>query len=136
MLERVWSRGNSLTLLVGMQTGEQCGSFLKKLQIELPNDPAIPLPGRHTEESTTERDTCTRVHCSAVYNSQDMEATYVSTATCPLADECIKEVIVHIHNGTLLSYKKEYNESVVMRWMNLKPFIQSEVKKRNTNTVY
>ena len=66
--------------------------FLKKLQIELPNDPAIPLLGRHTEESTTERDRCTRVHCSAVYNSQNMKATYVSTAMCPLADECIRKL--------------------------------------------
>ena len=31
MLERVWRKGNPLTLLVGMQTsnGEQCGYFLK-----------------------------------------------------------------------------------------------------------
>ena len=50
--------------------------FLKKLQIELPYDPAIPLLGIHTEETRIERDTCTPiVHCSTVYNSQDMEAT-------------------------------------------------------------
>ena len=33
--------------------------FLKKLQIELPYDPAIPLLGIHTEETRIERDTCT-----------------------------------------------------------------------------
>ena len=33
--------------------------FLKKLEIELPYDPAIPLLGIHTEETRTERDTCT-----------------------------------------------------------------------------
>ena len=50
--------------------------FLKKLEIELPYDPAIPLLGIHTEETRSERDTCTpTVHCSTVYNSQDMEAT-------------------------------------------------------------
>ena len=51
--------------------------FLQKLQIELvPYDPAIPLLGIHTEETRIERDTCTpNVHCSTVYNSQDMEAT-------------------------------------------------------------
>ena len=48
--------------------------FLKKLQIELPYDPAIPLLGIHTEETRIERDTCTPVFI-AVYNSQDMEAT-------------------------------------------------------------
>ena len=47
--------------------------FLKKLEIELPYDPEIPLLGIHTEETRRERDTCT--HHSTVYNSQDMEAT-------------------------------------------------------------
>ena len=32
--------------------------FLKKLQIELPYDPAIPLLGIYTEETRIERDTC------------------------------------------------------------------------------
>ena len=32
--------------------------FLKKLGIELPYDPVIPLLGIHTEETRTERDTC------------------------------------------------------------------------------
>ena len=50
--------------------------FLKKLEIELPYDPAIPLLGIHTEETRIERDTCTpNVHRSTVYNSQDMETT-------------------------------------------------------------
>ena len=47
-----------------------------------------------------------------------------------------KEVVVYIHNGILLSYKKYILESVLMRWMKLEPIIQSEVRKRNTNTVY
>ena len=33
------------------------GRFLKKLEIELPYDPAIPLLGIHTEETRRERDT-------------------------------------------------------------------------------
>ena len=33
--------------------------FLKKLQIEPPYDPAIPLLGIHIEETRIERDTCT-----------------------------------------------------------------------------
>ena len=49
--------------------------FLKKLEIELPYDPAIPLLGIHTKETRIERDIHPNVHCSTVYNSQDMEAT-------------------------------------------------------------
>ena len=37
-----------------------------------------------------------------------------------------KEVVVHIHNGILLSYKDNILESVLMRWMKLEPIIQSE----------
>ena len=35
--------------------------------------------------------------------------------------------MVHIHNGVLLAIKKNTFESVLMRWMKLKPIIQSEV---------
>ena len=41
--------------------------FLKKLEIELPYDTAIPLLGIHTEETRTERGMCTPVF--TVYNS-------------------------------------------------------------------
>jgi len=49
--------------------------FLKKLEIELPYDPAIPLLGLHTEETRIQRHVYPNVHRSTVYNSQDMEAT-------------------------------------------------------------
>ena len=50
--------------------------FLKKLETELPYDPAIPLLGIHTEETRSERDTCTPMFIAALFNnSQDMEAT-------------------------------------------------------------
>ena len=41
--------------------------FLKKLQIELTYDPAIPLLGIHTEEIRTERDTCTPMFISVLF---------------------------------------------------------------------
>ena len=83
MLERAWRKGNTLTLLVGMQTStatmENSVEILKKLKIELPYDPAIPLLSINTKETRTERDTCIpmfiTVYHSSVYNSQDMEAT-------------------------------------------------------------
>ena len=40
------------------------------------------------------------------------------------------EVVVHIHNGILLSHKRNAFESVLMRWMNLEPIIQSEVSQK------
>jgi len=40
--------------------------FLKKLEIELAYDPAIPLLGIHTEETRRERDTCTPMFIAAL----------------------------------------------------------------------
>ena len=53
-----------------------------------------------------------------------------------------KQAVVHIHNGILLSYKKNNTfESTLMWWMKLESIIQNEVsqkekhkyRKRNTN---
>ena len=41
-----------------------------------------------------------------------------------------KEVVTYIHNGILLSHKKERIESVLMRWMKLEPIIQSKVSQK------
>ena len=43
-------------------------SFLKKLELEWPYDPTIPLLGIHTEETGIEIDMYLNVHCSTVYN--------------------------------------------------------------------
>ena len=43
------------------------------------------------------------------------------------------EVVVHIHNVILLSHKRNAFESVLMRWMNLEPIIQSEVSQKEKN---
>ena len=39
------------------------------------------------------------------------------------------EVVVYIHNGILATKKNKF-ESVLMRWMKLKPIIQSEVNQK------
>ena len=47
------------------------------------------------------------VHCSTIFNSQDMEITYMSI------DRGVdQENVVHIHNGILLSHQKEQNTSI------------------------
>ena len=40
-----------------------------------------------------------------------------------------KKAVVHIHNG-ILAIKTNTFESVLMRWMNLEPIIQSEVSQK------
>ena len=51
---------------------------------------------------------------------------------CPSTDEC-KEVVVAIRNGILLSHKKSKFESVVVRWMKLKPVTQTETSQEEKN---
>ena len=41
-----------------------------------------------------------------------------------------KEAVVHIYNGVLLTIKRNAFESVLMRWMNLEPIMQSEVSQK------
>ena len=72
--------------------------FLKKLELELPYDPAIPLLGVHTEETRTERDTCTPMFIAS-HHSEDMEATQMSVSR-----EMGKKAVVNIHNVILLSH--------------------------------
>ena len=38
--------------------------------------------------------------------------------------------MIHIYNGILLSHIKEAFESVLMRWRNLEPVIQSEINQK------
>ena len=62
--------------------------FLKKLEIELPYDPAIPLLGIHTEETRRERDTCTPMFIAALFRI----ARTWKQPRCPSADEWIRKL--------------------------------------------
>ena len=136
MLERVWRKGNPLTLLVGMQTStatmENGVRFLKKLEIELPYNPAIPLLGIHTEETRTERDTCTPMFIAALFT---IPRTW-KQPKCPLADKWIRKLWYLYTMEYYSAIKKNTFESFLMRWMKLEPIIQCEVSQKNTNTVY
>ena len=77
--------------------------FLKKLGIKPPCDPAISLLGIYPEETKIEKDSCIPLFTAALF-------TIVRTwkqSRCPPTDED-KEVMVHIHNGILLSHKKDH----------------------------
>ena len=62
--------------------------FLKKLGIELPYDPATPLPGIHTKKTRTERDTCTPMFIAALF----IIARTWKQPRCPSADEWIRKL--------------------------------------------
>ena len=56
---------------------------------------------------------------------------------CPASDEWIRKLWYIYTMEYYSAIKKNTIELVLMRWMKLKPIIQSEVsQKENTNTVY
>ena len=55
---------------------------------------------------------------------------------CPSADEWIRKLWYIYTIEYYSAIKKNAFESVLMRLIKLKPIIQSEVRKKNTNTLY
>ena len=100
--------------------------FLKKLEIDLPYDPAIPLLDIHTEETRRERDTCTPMFIAALF----IIARTWKQPRCPSADEWIRKQWYIYTMEYYWAIKKNTFESVLMRWMKLEPIIQSEVSQK------
>ena len=78
--------------------------FLKKLQIKLPYDPAIPLLGIHTEKARIERDTCTPLFITALF----IIARTWKQPRCPSADEWIRKLWYIYTMDYHWAIKKEY----------------------------
>ena len=90
--------------------------FLTKLGIKPPYDPAI-----NPEETKIEKDTCIPLFIAALFTI----ARTWKQPRCPLAYEWIKK-LSYIYTAV----KRNTFESVLMRWMNLEPIIQSEVSQK------
>ena len=95
--------------------------FLKKLEIELPYDPAIPHLGIHTKETRPERDTCTAMFIAALF----IIARTWKQPRCPSADEWIRKIWYIYTMEYYSAIKKNLFESVLKRHMKLEPIIQS-----------
>ena len=63
-------------------------SFFKKLKIELPYDPAIPLLGIYTEKTIIQKESCTTMFIAALFT---ITRTW-KQPKCPLTDEWIKKM--------------------------------------------
>ena len=79
-------------------------SFLKKLQMELPFDPVIPLLGLYPEnpETLIQMNLCTLVFIVVLFKT----AKCRKQPKCPSVNKCIKK-LVHLHNGILCSRKEK-----------------------------
>ena len=84
--------------------------FLKKLEIELPYEPAIPLLGTH-REIRIERDTCTPMFITALFI---ISRTW-KQPKCPSADKWIRKLWCICTMEYYSAIKKNTFESVLMR---------------------
>ena len=100
--------------------------FLKKLEIELAYNPAIPLLGIHTEETRIERDTCTPMFIAALF----IVARAWKQPRCTSADGWIRKLWYIYTMEYYSAIKKNTFESVLTMWMKLDPIIQSEVNQK------
>ena len=100
--------------------------FLKKLGIKPRHHPAIPLLGIYPEETKIEKDTCIPLFIVALFT---IGRTW-KQPRCPSTEEWIKK-LWYIYTMEYYSViKRNTSESVLMRWTNLEPIIQSEVSQK------
>ena len=100
--------------------------LLKKLGIKLSYDPVIPLLGMYPQETIIEKDTCTPVFIATLFTI----AKTRKQPRCPSTDEWIKKLWYIYTMEYYSAIKRNTFESVLIRWMNLEPIIQSEVSQK------
>ena len=103
--------------------------FLKKLKIELPYDPAIPLLGIYPDKTIIQKDTCTCMFIAVLFTT----AKTWKQPKCPSTDEWIKMYIYTMEY--YLAIKKNELMPFAETWVDLEIIILSEVRKRKTNTI-
>ena len=104
-------------------------SFFKKLKIELPYDPTIPLLGIYPEKTIIQKESCTTMFIAVLFTI----ARTWKQPKGPSTDEWIKKVL-HIYTMEYYSaIKRNEIELFVMKWMYLETVIQSEVSQKEKN---
>ena len=90
--------------------------------------------GIHNKKTRIKRDTCTPVFIAALF----IIARTWKQPRCPLADEWLRNLWYVYTKEYYSAVKNNVFESVLIKWMELEPIIQSEVSQieRNTNIVY
>jgi hypothetical protein len=101
--------------------------LLKNLNIDLPNDPAIPLLGIYPKECHAgySRGTCTPMFTAALFTI----AKLWKHPRCPTTDEWIKKMWYLYTMEFYSTMKKNEILSFASKWMELENIILSEVSQ-------
>ena len=103
--------------------------FLKKLKIQLPYDPAIPLLGIYPEKTIIQKDTCTPMFTATLFTI----ARTWKQPKCPLTDEWIKKMWYIYTMEYYSAIKRNGIGSFVETLMDLESVIQGEVSQKEKN---
>ena len=133
MLGRVWRKGNLLhcwwECKLIQPLWRTVWRFLKKLKIELPYDPTIPLLDIHPEKTISQKDTCTPMSLATLFTI----ARTWKQPKCPLTDEWIKKMWYIYTTEYYSTIKRNEIGSFVEMWMNLETVIHSEISQKEKN---
>ena len=105
--------------------------FLKKLKIEPPYDPAIPLLGIYPEKIIIRKYTCTPMFIAALLTI----AKTWKQPKCPLTDEWIKKMWYIYTREYYSAIKKNEIMPFAATWMGPEIIILSEVSQTKTNII-
>ena len=100
--------------------------FLRKLEIELPYDPAIPLLGIYPDKTIIQKDTCTPMFIAALFTI----AKTWKQLKCPLTDEWIKKMWYVYTMEYYSVIKKNQIMPFTATWMEIEIIILSEVSQK------
>ena len=103
--------------------------FLKKLKIELPYDPAIPLLGIYPEKTIIQKGTCIPMFIAALFTI----ARTWKQPKCPSTDEWTKKLWYIYTMEYYSAMKRNEIGSFEETWMDLETVIQSEVSQKVKN---
>ena len=114
--------------------------LLKKLKIDLPNDPAISLLGMYLKETKTliRKDTCTLLFIAALFTT----AKIWKQPKCPSTDEWIKMWCIYTHTHThthahththTMEYYSDMKKNEILpfaaTWMDSEGILLSEISQ-------
>ena len=105
--------------------------YLRELNIELLDDPAIPLLGKYLDKTFLEKDTCT---CRFIAALLTIAKTW-KQPKCPLTDDWIRKMWYIYTMEYYSAIKKNDIMPFAETWMELENLIKSEMNKKKTNTI-